>query len=157
MLFVLSDNKIKNKNSLVNRHVLPSSSNRNMSSCLIPLIHSSKFFSRPLKLKFKTINYEKTIDCLPSILPLMGSVIYLKFVRKEYELNKNRIIKKKIIFTYRISRSRFLLLSSALHLLSETQSWVRPSSSSQPGKKDQLEKSLHEPSGHHWQNLCRFL
>ena len=40
------------------------------------------------KIKFKIVNYERTINCIPSILQLLRSVIYLRFVRKEYKLNK---------------------------------------------------------------------
>ena len=40
------------------------------------------------KIKVKIVNYERTINCLLSILQLMRSVIYLRFVKKEYKLNK---------------------------------------------------------------------
>ena len=42
------------------------------------------------KIKGKIVNYERTINCLPSVLQLMRSVIYLRFVRKEYKLNKKQ-------------------------------------------------------------------
>ena len=72
----------------------------------------------------------------------MTSVIYLGFAGKAYKLNKNRSIKQKRISTYMISRSRFFVISSDLHWLTQTQSWVRPSSSSSHAKK----RSIREKS-----------
>ena len=40
------------------------------------------------KIKVKIVNYERTIDSLHSNLQLMRFVIYLRFVRKENQLNK---------------------------------------------------------------------
>lgn len=119
-----------------------------ISSSLIPVIHSFKFFSLHQQIKVKIVNQKINYGL---------SIVYFTIKEKQYELNKNGVRKQKIIFTYRFSRSRFLLTSSALHLLSKTQSRVRPSSSSsQPGKKISIKESLHKPSGQNCQKYPGF-
>lgn len=86
MLFALSKNRIQNKNhglvigtefvtfKLKQEHEFLSDPSDTIFQIL---------FSAP-KIEVKITNYERTIDCPPSIIPLIRSVIYLTFARKDY-------------------------------------------------------------------------
>ena len=91
MLFVLSDKKIKEKIVYSDWACVTFKFKQEHEFLPNPI---NTFLQIPFcvpKIKIEVINYEKTIDFLPSILQLMRFVIYLRFVRKEYAPNKKRI------------------------------------------------------------------